>query len=353
MSDLAKDEEASLLQFLEGRARGGPEVATTAATTGALLIKEEKQSGGLRRSSEPARSSLASVLRAAAAAGSDEEGEAEEAEEEKAEWDQFRVHPLDRGKAKRDSNRAVGGASHSTTPSADNRQALIDQSIKQHRQVQSSTRPLESPAVLRKLTLWLCVRNGQLFFGVPEEKQEGSFLTLAAISYFFAESEDEGAASVRGKGSNDRWQAVAGDSDEDSDNGGMRLRRRDSSGIKRNRRSGDGRDSNGGGTDSSVGARKRSFSDASANDQAATAKTGRRSRSGAPAARDDADKQKKDKGQEKEKKKKKDKSKRHKSGKTWALDDLPELPGLEYISSNVYKYVPSWLKWAAYFDQSL
>lgn len=128
MSDFAKDEEASsLLQLLDGRLGAEPDA----------IVKEERN---LSKASEAGTSLRRSSGRASAThrAYSEDEGE-----EERSDWDQFQVHPLDRGKApsqqaakpKRDQSRAMGDAPLSTTNSADSRQALIDQSIKQHRQV--------------------------------------------------------------------------------------------------------------------------------------------------------------------------------------------------------------------------
>lgn len=127
MSDFAKDEEASsLLQLLDGRLGAEPDA----------IVKEERN---LSKVSEAGTSLRRSSGRAAAAhrVYSEDEGE-----EERSDWDQFQVHPLDRGKApsqhaaksKRDQSRAVGDAPLSTS-SVDSRQALVDQSIKQHRQV--------------------------------------------------------------------------------------------------------------------------------------------------------------------------------------------------------------------------
>lgn len=293
MSDFAKDEEASLLQLLDGRLRLGTEPDA--------VVKEERN---LSKVSETATALRRSGGRAAA----QREHREDEGEEERADWDQFQVHPLDRGKApshpkpKRDQSRAMGDAPPSTTSSVDSRQALIDQSIKQHR---------------------------QLFFGVPVSMQEESFLSLAAISCFFADSDDEGA---RTKTKERRGRAFMADSDE-SEDGGLRLSR---SAGKRNRQ----RDKlphddvSLSKTSADQGGRKRSFSDVSANDHTVKGKASRRSTSGAPAPAEQKRKEKKDKKRDK---KKADKSKRHKAGKVWALDNLPELPGLEYIKANLYK----------------
>lgn len=170
----------------------------------------------------------------------------------------------------------------------------------------------------------------QLFFGVPVSMQEESFLSLAAISCFFADSDDEGA---RTKTKERRGRAFMADSDE-SEDGGLRLSR---SAGKRNRQ----RDKlphddvSLSKTSADQGGRKRSFSDVSANDHTVKGKASRRSTSGAPAPAEQKRKEKKDKKRDK---KKADKSKRHKAGKVWALDNLPELPGLEYIKANLYKY---------------
>lgn len=132
MSDFAKDEEASLLQLLDGRLRLGTEPDA--------VVKEERN---LSKVSETATALRRSGGRAAA----QREHREDEGEEERADWDQFQVHPLDRGKApshpkpKRDQSRAMGDAPPSTTSSVDSRQALIDQSIKQHRQVPFFERP--------------------------------------------------------------------------------------------------------------------------------------------------------------------------------------------------------------------
>jgi hypothetical protein len=117
---------------------------------------------------------------------------------------------------------------------------------------------------------------------------------------------------------------------DDSEDGGLRLSR---SAGKRNRQ----RDKlphddvSLSKTSADQGGRKRSFSDVSANDHTVKGKASRRSTSGAPAPAEQKRKEKRDK-------KKADKSKRHKAGKVWALDNLPELPGLEYIKANLYKY---------------
>lgn len=169
----------------------------------------------------------------------------------------------------------------------------------------------------------------QLFFGVPVAMQEESFLSLAAISCFFADSDDEGA---RTQTKERRGRAFTADSD-DSEDGELRLSR---SGGKWNRQRdtlphGDVSPSK---TSADHGGRKRSFSDVSANDHTAKGKASRRSTSGAPAPAEQKSKEK----EKKRDKKKADKSKRHKAGKVWALDNLPELPGLEYIKANLYKY---------------
>lgn len=172
----------------------------------------------------------------------------------------------------------------------------------------------------------------QLFFGVPVTMQEESFLSLAAISCFFADSDDEGA---RTQTKERRGRAFTADSD-DSEDDELRLGR---SGGKWNRQ----RDKlphddvNPSKISADQGGRKRSFSDVSANDHTAKGKASRRSTSGAPAPAEQKSKEK----EKKREKKKADNSKRHKAGKVWALDNLPELPGLEYIKANLYKYSPS------------
>jgi hypothetical protein len=166
------------------------------------------------------------------------------------------------------------------------------------------------------------LQTGQLFFGVPvEEQQEESFLSLAAISCFFDDSDsaEEGTRSRKHKERSHRHREGDGDV----------LRRRE------RRESG-----NGGGADlsplgdreSNNGKRKRSMETGGLE--------GKAKRNSASSSSSSIVHEDRLTGKGKEKKKEKKKHKRHKSGKpskSWKLDNLPEVPGLDYIPSNVYK----------------